>query len=332
MLAAAVPLFFCARQLDLDFWFDEQYTISNFVSKPFTEIATSYPVPNNHVFYSLILRPFYLIAETEVILRLPSFLFSTGTLYLVFCLGRRWSGVTAGCAATMTLGMMQMFQNYTMQVRGYGLSMFLATCLAYLALRRHDETISLRRRIAIGLAGAAFLYVIPTNLLFLATLTLIAVLWTYWISRCWKQAAWDLMTWLCGGLLGALCYLPIWSAVWGQARAVENPLGVTWTLTHQLLLAALRDFVPLIIVAAVGLVCLARRKRNQNDLALPMIALALLAGPLYLTAILRISPFVRNFTPALPLLALGMGWLIAEAVVAFQTQFLRRIQYLYSRV
>ncbi len=228
LLATVVPLWLCARQLTLDFWFDEQYTLGTFVSKPFSEIVTSYPEPNNHVFYSLLLRPFFLVSAAEPVLRLPSLLFTAGTLLIVFLLGRRFGGVATGCAATATLGLMQFFQNYTMQVRGYSLSMFLAAWLIYLATPADSHARSLRRRVAICLVSAAFVYTLPTNLLFLSPTLLIAIVWTWWQSHRWQAAALELINWATGTLLGVLCYLPIWSDVRQHASRVDHPIMEAW--------------------------------------------------------------------------------------------------------
>jgi hypothetical protein len=182
LLAAAVPLAICAAKLNLDLWYDEVYTLVAFVSKPWSQIVTDYSAPNNHIFYSLILKPFYLLSDSEFFLRLPSLLFTAGTLAMLFRLTLRWSGLAAAMMATLALGLTQMFLVHTIQVRGYGLSMFLATWLADLALPSPGIA-RWPRPVVISLVGALFLYTIPSNLLLLLPLGLVGVAWRCLLVR-----------------------------------------------------------------------------------------------------------------------------------------------------
>src|ERR1700760_4745004 len=89
VLAAAAPLVHCASRLNLDLWHDEIYTIDYFVSRGPAFVVTDYSAPNNHILFSLVMWPFYLLSESNFCLRLPSFLFTFGTLGFVFRLANR---------------------------------------------------------------------------------------------------------------------------------------------------------------------------------------------------------------------------------------------------
>src|SRR5262249_43339899 len=134
LLAAAVPLIICALKLNLDLWHDEVYTIDSFVSRGVGYIVTDYHLPNNHVFYSLVIYPFYCLSDSNFVLRLPSLLCAAGCLWFIFLTARSLAGIAAGLLSVFVLGMTQMFLVHVMQIRGYGLSMFLCAWLAFLAL------------------------------------------------------------------------------------------------------------------------------------------------------------------------------------------------------
>jgi hypothetical protein len=317
LLAAAIPLAACALKLDLDLWSDEAYTLIFFVSKPFARIATDYSAPNNHVLYSLLLRPFYLVSDCDFMLRLPSLLFTAGSLLVVFRLVRRWSNPAAAASATLALGLTQMFLVYTMQVRGYGLSMFLAAWLGDLAMA---EKTGRRQLLGIVFCGAAFLYVLPTNVLFLVPLAAAAVAWTAVRDRSWRSASFMGIAWAAACGLAGLIYLPIADQVLSaRGDPIESPFWPTVGLARQVFATATRDWLPVLPLVLLGLVVWAgrvRRERSRKDVVLPLVTLAMLAGPFALTALMGIGPFPRSYCPLLPFLAVAIGWPLAELAEA----------------
>lgn len=326
VLAAAIPLVLCTNKLNHDVWFDESYTISTFASQSFINIATTYPEPNNHVLYSLLLRPFYLMSHHEYVLRLPSLLCTAGTLLFAFRLGLRFGGATTGTLATLALGLNQMFLIHTMQIRGYALSMFLAAWLGDLAFRCDSER-TRKRLAAIAMVGAALLYVLPSNVLFLAPLSAAAVGWTAWQTRNSKFVYLETAAWCFAGLLGVLCYAPIWRQVMAHAGSQRSTLQDSVDLAWQFFSSATRDAWPwLPVPLAAGAMCWVVRMRRPtessrtasvsssrpNDLALFILLLAMLAGPFVSTFMLHVKPFVRNYCPALPFVALLQARLVSE--------------------
>ena len=310
VLSAAIPLLVCTSKLNLDLWNDEVCTLVFFVSKPWAQIATDYSAPNNHLFYSLLLRPLYLISDSDFVLRLPSLLFTAGALAMVFRLARRWGGLAVAAPATLALGLTQMFLVHTMQVRGYGLSMFLAAWLGDLAFPAAPAP-SRRRLPAVAVVGALFLYVMPTNVLFLVPLAVAAVAWTAARERTWRAILAESAAWL------AAC-LAAQALARQAARPRAGPLAAA-PLAGSVFRAATRDFVPILPLVAVGLGCWIGqmlRKPSRRQLVLPLLLVAMLAGPFCMTSLLGLRPFVRNYCPLLPFLAVALAWLLAELVAA----------------
>lgn len=332
-LAAVVPLAICAAKLNVDLWHDEIYTLIFFVSGGPEKIVTDYSLPNNHVFYSLLLWPVHLISDSNFALRLPSFAFAAATLWLTFRLGRRLNDMRTAVLAVALLGLNQMFLIQAMLVRGYGLSMFLFTWLFNLAIPADGGT--RRSRFAqIALVGAAFLYVMPTNALFFLPAAAIALAWAIWPPSVANSASQspderDLKmrrvavvgaAWAAAVVLAALCYAPIVQQVLEQRgpRTAFSAMG-WFDLIKNFLAPAQHDFWPLIPLIVLGLIVWAVRRARGSATASP--ALPAAAGVCFcavfaLTALLQIRPFPRNFCPLLPLIALAEAWALGELAKA----------------
>lgn len=329
ILAAGVPLAIAASRLNLDLWHDEIYTIESFVSRGPKFIVTDYSLPNNHVLYSLLLWPVYVLSDSSFMLRLPSLVCMIGTLALVFRLAHRWAGVAAAVLATALLGLNQMFLIHTIQVRGYPLAMLLTIALATVALPVNDFG-GWRRRAGVVGAGAAYLYVLPTNLLFFLPLGLMA---TAAAARRggMKLAAAEAANWCAAALVALLAYLPIAGQVLRAAgeRGPDLSAGIGARLLELLsniarlainfLSPAARDVWWLGPLLVAGLVAWAlrpspaARRCPASGLLLVLVAWC---GGFLLCGVLRISPFERNFCPLLPLTAVAAGCLLDELLMA----------------
>jgi len=341
LLSAALPLVFLAAKLNLDLWHDEIYTVVEFVARGPWHIVTDYSVPNNHVFYSLVLWPFYVAGDSNVILRLPSLACAAGTLWLVFRLAHRIAGLPAAMAATTTLGLNLMFLVHAIQIRGYSLSMLLAAWLADLALAERRTQARLRT-VAVALLGAAFLYVLPTNVLFFVPLAGIAIVWTgrgeapnpqstiqtpirRWADFGFLPKFKIAIAWFAAILLAAACYSPIYRQVLEHGRP-NGPFSWStfWLPAAHFFTAAGHDAGLLIPFWLAGVFCWAWRIGRQptaGDVALPLMCLVVVMGAFVLTGLLRTSPFTRNYTPLLPIVAIGAGWSLAELLEAVRRRW-----------
>ncbi|MBX9792193.1 MAG: hypothetical protein K2Y37_24995 [Pirellulales bacterium] len=318
-VAAAVPLGFLAQRLPLDLWYDEVYTLVHFVHRPWTEIVTDYSAPNNHIAYSLFLRPLWLLGAQPLELRLVSYALAVATLALVFALGLRMAGRNVAVLATALLGLSQMYLSHAIQVRGYGLSMLLVLALANLAAAAWHATIGRWRPVGIVLCSATSLYTIPTNLLFIVPVALWGV-WLAWRRHGRQRAGIEAGLWGGGLLLGAALYLPVLEQL--RAHSAGAPRPSPWgtlQLAGDVLWGAGHDAWPLAPLFLIGLAgSIVAWRRGLAPLRLNLISFVALAGvgSLAIAWALGISPFVRNFCPLLPVLAIGAAWLVDESLVA----------------
>lgn len=357
LVAAAAPLGFLAQRIPLDLWYDEVYTLVHFVHRSWTEIVLDYSAPNNHIAYSLLLRPLWLLGAQPLELRLFSYLLAVVTLLLVFVLAWRLAGREVAVWSTALLGLSQMYLVHAIQVRGYGLSMLLVTALANLAVaatstlaawtraprqadvpsKLKDERLSagappvspeLRRwwwrTAGIVAASAMMIYAIPTNALFVVPLTV----WS--IARAWRRcgvraAAIESAPWLAGLVLAAMLYLPVFSQLRSHSTGAPRPsLEGMLQLAGDFFWAAGHDAWPLAPLTLIGLFAwlVGSRKAARAD-AISLV-ITVLVGSFAVAWALGVSPFLRNFCPLLPLLALGMAWLALVAVDAVAQRFYAR--------
>ena len=364
LVCASLPLVFLAAKLNLDLWHDEIYTVTEFVSRGPWQIVTDYSAPNNHVLYSLVLWPFYLVGDSSFVLRLPSLACAAGTLWLVFRLAYRLAGLPAAMAATATLGLNQMFLVHAIQIRGYSLSMLLAACLADLALAEPKGRTRLRF-VTVALVGAAFLYVLPTNLLFFLPLAAAAIVWIgrgassqldkvpvvrqvgnlphedgttekdshgevsnakSKIQNPKSKILTEASAWSAAIVLAAVSYAPIFRQVLEHAGP-KGPFSwhALWSPASAFFSAAGRDVLPLLPLWLAGVFCCARRLGHPPraiEIALPLMCLVVVAGAFVLTGFLGTSPFTRNYTPLLPIMAIGAGWSLAELLEAVRRRWM----------
>ena len=332
LLAAAAPIALCAARLNQDLWHDEIYTLVTFAAAGPVKIVTDYSAPNNHVLYSLVLWIVQEISTTNFALRLPSLAFSIGTLAMTFRAAWRLGDQTMAVLATLLLGLNQMFLIHAIQVRGYPLAMFLFVWIINLAIP-DQGSLRFSRLAGIAFVGAAFLYVTPSDLLFFAPLAAAAVVWQAAAVRktsngvASDERATNRRTlaaivgaWTAAFVLAALCYAPIA----GQVLEHRGPqsqftFGAILFAAVTFLEPATHDFIYLAPVFLLGLIAWCVRRISRREVGAPA-AIVLAAGTILaailLTAALGVSPFPRNFTPLLPLVAMAQAWTLRELLRA----------------
>lgn len=301
LIALAAPLLFAAGRLSLDLWYDEVYTLLAFASQPVSGIVTDYSAPNNHIFFTLLVHPLFLVTDEPLALRVFAFLITAATLVATFLLAYRLAGATAAVVAVLALGLNVMFVTHAMQLRGYGLSMLLVVLLTLAATWRDSAP----RQILVALLGALFLYTIPTNLFFVVPLA------AWDIGRRWRSDATSarrllaLAPWAAAGLIGLALYWPVLDQLRSHQPSNRATIASWSGLTGDVAWAAGHDCWPLLLIALIGFVRARRQWREWTPAT--ALAVAMLVGPLLLTLLAGTTPFARNFCTLLPFLAILIG-------------------------
>jgi hypothetical protein len=298
--------------LFLDFWSDELYTLENFALVPISRTLTDYHLPNNHVFFSLLLNLvlglFGIESVSEILdhpdwLRAGMMLISSTTVVLVFLTANRWqknSGIWAAAALIFTVP----FITFAMQIRGYSLSMMLLAVLLWSIARFKVEK---KFSVGIILATALLAYTLPSNYyVLLSACVAMAVLFAVKRERHSLNIGLNLL----GGILLSLLLLsPIFSDVFFN-RFVES--SAPFSIDH------LRMIVPwiwedligkryfLVALSAIGIFLSLKKSGIRSVMGL---LAALLTLPFLVSFVRGDLPFIRSFVfMAVPFsIAVGMG-------------------------
>ncbi len=110
--------------------YDEAWTVIEWISQPLHVGLTQQREANNHVFHTLLARPFYLLGGYRMAaIRIPVFLAGVFLIPMVFLLGRAMGGTAVGLwSAALTVGAGPVLL-YSVRARGYA---FLALAFATL--------------------------------------------------------------------------------------------------------------------------------------------------------------------------------------------------------
>ena len=135
LFAAAMAVYYGWRMFALDPWYDELYTYYSFISRGPIYAAIHWPVPNNHVFYSVLSGFFMIFGNPYIALRGISFLFSVGNLILMYYLASRFftRKLSLGCAALYA----SFYQVNYLSVQGRGYTLAIGFYLLALIMLYH---------------------------------------------------------------------------------------------------------------------------------------------------------------------------------------------------
>jgi uncharacterized membrane protein len=100
--------------------YDEAFTFVEFARNPFRYILTSYYVPNNHVFHTILVRISYLLFGNHLwAIRLPSFIASLFLVLSVYFLGRTLYNNKVGLTASVIIAFLPVMILRSVSARGY---------------------------------------------------------------------------------------------------------------------------------------------------------------------------------------------------------------------
>ena len=151
---------------------DEVYTWEAFASKSYATIANFYPLPNNHILHSMLVR---LAAESlgrsEWTVRLPALAAGLLALPAMYLLGAvLLQSVRAGLVATCLLVLLPVHIGSSQVARGYSLLVLMAICSLFFLW----QALQGQKWGWIGFVAAAFAgaYTLPSGILYWGILAL----------------------------------------------------------------------------------------------------------------------------------------------------------------
>ncbi|HPD96346.1 MAG TPA: hypothetical protein PLA24_10700 [Tenuifilaceae bacterium] len=173
VIAYAALLLF---RINTNLWNDEIYTLKNFVLVPISKTITDYHVPNNHIFFNLV-NNIYLkvigvssidfLLEHPFVIRVLPFIYSILLLVFILLIGKKFFNAKVSLLALGIVATTIPFFNFTLQVRGYGLSMLLLVIAfySYLSYRKDKRWLF---AVLVALSVMLSVYTLPSNLYIIA--------------------------------------------------------------------------------------------------------------------------------------------------------------------
>jgi hypothetical protein len=182
-------LIWLSRYINLDFWYDEVFTLRNFVFVSVMNTATDYSFPNNHIFFNLInnmylkfigVNDLYALLEGSWRIRLLQLLYTLVTLTYLYLIGIRFFNKFIARMSLIILVSTVPFYNFSLQLRGYGLSMMLL-CMMLYHVWSFEKNLRHIDALMIALFATLSLYTIPLNLYFL--MAIMAAYFVFGVGR-----------------------------------------------------------------------------------------------------------------------------------------------------
>lgn len=156
--------YYAWRMFALTPWYDELYTYYYFISRGPVYAAIHWPLPNNHIGYSVLSACLGIFGSPAIALRGISYLSSLGSLLLLFLIGRKCLGCGMALVPVFLYAGMKLVNQLAVQGRGYAfvtLCYLTAVCeLLHIAVEHRGRV---RDYLVFGLSLVAALYAIPSS-------------------------------------------------------------------------------------------------------------------------------------------------------------------------
>ena len=115
-LALGLRLF----KADASLWYDEIFTVVNYVRLPTAQLVGVFDSLNNHMFYSLLAQlSVGILGENPLALRLPAILFGVGSIFVQWRIARRMMGAPGALIVALLLALSYHHVWFSQNARGY---------------------------------------------------------------------------------------------------------------------------------------------------------------------------------------------------------------------
>lgn len=164
MFLVFMAFYYGWRMFALTPWYDELYTYYYFISRGPVYAAIHWPLPNNHIGYSVLSACLGIFGSPAVALRGISWAASLGSLVLLFLIGRKCLGRGMALIPVFLYTGMKLVNQLAVQGRGYAFVTFCYLAAVYELLHITVEHRDRRRDyLFFGISLVAALYAIPSS-------------------------------------------------------------------------------------------------------------------------------------------------------------------------
>ncbi len=205
-----MALYYGWRMFALTPWYDELYTYYYFISKGPVYAAIHWPLPNNHVGYSVLSACFGIFGNPAVALRGVSYLSSLMSLVLLYRIGKKILGQGIALVPVYLYAGMNLTNQLAVQGRGYAL----VTCcyltavyeLLHITVERREKK---RDHVIFSISLVLALYAIPSSVYVVIPVCLIGGV-VLLLQKEWKS----LLRLVIVSFISALCTLFLYGLLW----------------------------------------------------------------------------------------------------------------------
>lgn len=173
VLLFVMAVYYGWRMFALTPWYDELYTYYYFISNGPAYAAIHWPLPNNHVGYSVLSGFLNYLGNPYIGLRGVSYLCALANMTLIFTIGRKYLIKWMSVTAVLFYISMNLVNQLAVQGRGYALGV---TCYltAFLCLTKicQQEKVKKKVYLIFALCLTLGLYAIPSNVYWVILLCL----------------------------------------------------------------------------------------------------------------------------------------------------------------
>lgn len=231
---AVMAIYYGWRMFALTPWYDELYTYYYFISRGPVYAAIHWPLPNNHIGYSVLSACLGVFGNSAIALRGVSFLCSLGSLVLLFQIAKEWFGSRLALTPVFLYAGMHLVNQLAVQGRGYALVSFCCLsavfCLQQITSgdRQRDKV---RYYIVCGCSMVMALYAIPSSVYVVMPLCLAGGV-TLLAQRQYGRIVRLVLT----ALISAACTVGLYGLVWlaiGSNLLVKTQGSMYYGMGHR---------------------------------------------------------------------------------------------------
>jgi hypothetical protein len=323
--------------------YDEWHSWHFFSNESFIQVLTSYPAPNNHVFYNLVSHIFVLLPiDPEVAIRIPALLSSLAATYCFFRLLARYLAPWISLMLTALFVGQFYFIFYGFSGRGY-MFVYLFTILLLLACEPLSQNYSGRYRRMFVLSQFLGLFTVPSFLYVMFAPGIVLFVYVL-LQRSVKK----IVVFIGDYILIAVLTIAAYSGIlfFGDAQALLNPESWTEKFTmsdpdwwDKLLFYLDTKFFEIFgvykmktaaLIAALVVIYYGWKKKRPAAF-MSVLCLAMFFSPLLIVLLHRVYPFGRSLfflvIPSFLLLGLALA-----AFLELCNSFIKRSIPLWIRI
>ncbi len=210
LLLFVMAVYYGWRLFALTPWYDELYTYYYFISRGPVYAAIHWPLPNNHVGYSVLSAILDLFGNAAIGLRGVSWICSLISLSLLFAIGKKCFPKGFALVPPFLYASMELINQLAVQGRGYAL----ASCLYLTAFYELLQIVKFgkngkRHYIVLACSFIWAIYTLPSSVFFVIPLCVIGGGWLLFEKR--MKEFWQLFV---TAIISAVCVTGLYAIIW----------------------------------------------------------------------------------------------------------------------